>query len=83
MGCMLFQEDKLERHESFNGTFGSWDWQYYHWKLLEKEHAIHEDEVREYFPLDAVTRGMHLRKTTCHISVVFYQSTIFFATFVF
>jgi len=38
--------------------FRSWDWRYYDSQLLRNEYSVDQDEVAEYFPLDAVLDGL-------------------------
>ena len=36
----------------------SWDWMYYHTRQRRQEYGIDQNEIAEYFPLDAVVAGM-------------------------
>lgn len=36
----------------------NWDFAYYHNKLKKTKYAVDDEEVKKYFPLDAVTQGM-------------------------
>lgn len=36
----------------------SWDFRYYHNLLMETEYKVNENEIKEYFSLDTVTKSM-------------------------
>jgi len=35
-----------------------WDWSYYTEKLRQQKYALNEEEIRQYFPLDSVLKGL-------------------------
>ncbi|KAJ2817951.1 metalloendopeptidase, partial [Coemansia erecta] len=53
----LKKADKEAAGEAYKGLF-SWDFRYYLNMLLERKHNISDDEVKEYFPMKEVTRGI-------------------------
>ncbi|EKX31130.1 hypothetical protein GUITHDRAFT_166948 [Guillardia theta CCMP2712] len=54
----LKEEEKKGRKEEFDGKINSWDFQYYHTLLAEKEFSVNEDVICEYFPLNVVKQGL-------------------------
>lgn len=53
-------EDELARLKEAKGsdTFGMWDMRYYMNKETESKYDIDQNALKEYFPLEAVTKGM-------------------------
>jgi len=47
-----------ERGETSDGKINSWDFQFFHTLLKEREYTVDEDKVREYFPLSVVKKGL-------------------------
>lgn len=39
-------------------SLNSWDFRYYHNMLMESEYKVNENEIKEYFSLDHVTKSM-------------------------
>lgn len=56
----LLEMETLFKEEHPNETFASWDWWYYAEKLRQKNYALNEEALRDYFPIDAVRNGMFL-----------------------
>lgn len=42
----------------FYGELQAWDWSFWSKKLKEEKYSVSDDEVRQYFPLDAVKEGV-------------------------
>lgn len=42
----------------YDGTFNSWDYGYYNRMLLESEYQIDHEKIKEYFPMETVTKEM-------------------------
>ncbi|KAJ2657048.1 metalloendopeptidase [Coemansia sp. RSA 1199] len=53
----LKRADKKAAGEKYDGLF-SWDFRYYSNMVKERKHNINDDEVKEYFPMKEVTRGI-------------------------
>jgi len=43
---------------AFDGQLNSWDVRYLQRKVKERDYAVDEDEIRKYFPMEAVVDGM-------------------------
>jgi len=43
---------------SFDGRINAWDFRYYHRLLLETEYQVNDDLIKEYFPIDVVTKAL-------------------------
>lgn len=54
----LKEEEKKELGHSFDGEINAWDFRYYHRLLLEKEYEVNDDEIKEYFPIEVVTKAL-------------------------
>lgn len=53
--------EELQKYASENGFYGSlqgWDWSYWSKKLKNEKYSVSDDEIRQYFPLDAVKKGV-------------------------
>ncbi|KAJ2846394.1 metalloendopeptidase, partial [Coemansia erecta] len=49
--------DRKAAGEPYNGMF-SWDYRYYSNVVKERKHNVSEEEVKQYFPMKEVTRGV-------------------------
>lgn len=54
----LKKSEKAARNEAYDGKFHSWDFRYYHRRLLESEYEVDDEKIKEYFSLSTVTEGM-------------------------
>jgi Zn-dependent oligopeptidase len=54
----LKEEEKKQRNEEFDGVILESDLSYYVNMLREKEFALNEQDIAQYFPLDIVTERM-------------------------
>jgi Zn-dependent oligopeptidase len=54
----LKKAEKETRGEPFDGKINSWDVNYYNRVLLETEHQVEDEKIKEYFSMEAVTTGM-------------------------
>ncbi|KAJ3179433.1 Thimet oligopeptidase [Gaertneriomyces sp. JEL0708] len=85
----LLELKKGETAGQYDGRLNSWDYQYYNRLLLERDYAINNEEIKQYFSLSSVTEKM-LRlyesimgikvteskpETTWHPDVKFYTIT--------
>ncbi|KAJ2617688.1 metalloendopeptidase [Coemansia sp. RSA 1365] len=50
-------KDKEAAGEPYKGLF-SWDYRYYSNMVKERKHNVSEEEVKQYFPVDKVMRGV-------------------------
>ncbi|ORX61212.1 zincin [Piromyces finnis] len=48
------KKDKAELNEPFNETLNDWELEYYKRMLLEQQHTINDNVIREYFPMTHV-----------------------------
>ncbi|WAR23654.1 THOP1-like protein [Mya arenaria] len=56
---LKFKKHECEEFKYENdGTINMWDYRYYMTMVEEKEYAVDQNVLKEYFPLDAVTRGL-------------------------
>ncbi len=46
------------RQQGFYAELQPWDWSYYSKKLKNEKYSVSDDEIRQYFPLDAVQQGV-------------------------
>ncbi|KAJ2611633.1 metalloendopeptidase [Coemansia sp. RSA 1804] len=53
----LKRADKRAAREPFNGLF-TWDYRYYANMIKERKHNVSDNEVRQFFPMKEVTRGV-------------------------
>ncbi|KAJ1668012.1 metalloendopeptidase [Coemansia sp. RSA 1813] len=53
----LKKADKKAAGEPYNGLF-NWDYRYYSNMIKEHKHSVSEEEVKQYFPVKEVTRGV-------------------------
>ena len=44
--------------QGFYSTLQPWDWSYYSKKLKKEKYSVSDDEIRQYFPLDEVKKGV-------------------------
>jgi peptidyl-dipeptidase Dcp len=44
--------------EGNNFKLASWDWWYYAEKLRKQKYSVDENEIKQYFPLDSVQKGL-------------------------
>jgi thimet oligopeptidase len=52
------KQDKAQRNESFSGELHLWDWRFYDNRLLQTEYEVNDELIKEYFPLETVTKGL-------------------------
>ena len=53
--------DELQQFAAANGFYGTlqaWDWSYWSKRLKNEKYAVSDDDIRPYFPLDAVKEGV-------------------------
>jgi thimet oligopeptidase len=50
--------DAKRRDEPSATAIHAWDWRYYQNQLKKEKHQFDSQKVKEYFPLDVVTKGM-------------------------
>ncbi|KAJ2708185.1 metalloendopeptidase [Coemansia sp. IMI 203386] len=53
----LKMADKKDVGEPYDGLF-SWDFRYYSNMVKERKHKVSDEEIRQYFPMKQVTRGV-------------------------
>lgn len=68
-GCIALQCKSLGC--DFDGKINAWDMKYYMSMVEEKNYAVDHEKLKEYFPLDVVTKGNvpHSINTICTYSV--------------
>ena len=49
---------EFAQQQGFYGQLQAWDWSYYSKKLKNEKYSVSDDEIRQYFPLDAVQQGV-------------------------
>lgn len=49
---------EFAQKQGFYGQLQGWDWAYYSKKLKSEKYSVSDDEIRQYFPLDAVQQGV-------------------------
>jgi len=54
----LKEEDCKTSGEEFDGKLNMWDLRYYMTKIEECRYAVEQDKLKEYFPMDYVTKGL-------------------------
>jgi Zn-dependent oligopeptidase len=54
----LKKKDLEATGKVYDGAFNSWDFGYYNRMLLETEYEVNHEKIKEYFPMDVVTREM-------------------------
>lgn len=54
----LKEKEKKELGEAFDGKINMWDYNYYTRLREELEYQVNQEEVRQYFPLEVVFKGM-------------------------
>ena len=50
--------DLESRGESFDGRFFLWDQSFYNRMMMENQHSVNGQKIKEYFPLQTTIRGM-------------------------
>ena len=54
---LALKKSHLEsRGEEFDGKINSWDYAFYHEKLMVEEYGVDEEVIRQYFPADVIVR---------------------------
>ncbi|MBV6456939.1 MAG: Oligopeptidase A [Fimbriimonadaceae bacterium] len=53
-----FQESKRTHLGDANATFNPWDYSFYKNRLKREKYAVDTQKVSEYFPMDAVVKGL-------------------------
>jgi len=54
----LKKQEKAELNEPFDNVIHPYDYNYYNRMLIEKEYAVKDDEIKQYFPINEVTEEM-------------------------
>ncbi|XP_064187445.1 thimet oligopeptidase isoform X2 [Anguilla rostrata] len=54
----LKQEECKKRNLPFNGDLHAWDTRYYMTQVEETQYAVDQNLLKEYFPMEVVTRGL-------------------------
>ncbi|KAI9146266.1 hypothetical protein BKA69DRAFT_1162856 [Paraphysoderma sedebokerense] len=54
----LKRKDDEAAGRAYDGSFHSWDFQYYHTLLLSTEYSVDQEIIKPYFPLQSVTQRM-------------------------
>ncbi len=54
----LLELKKEELGPGDDGVIRAWDWRYYHNQLMKSRYQVDEQKIKEYFPMETVTRGM-------------------------
>ena len=54
----LKEEEKKAAGQPFDGKLNSWDFRYYHRLLLEKEYEVDDEVIKNYFPIELVTKNL-------------------------
>jgi len=49
---------EFAQKQGFYAQLQGWDWAYYSKKLKSEKYSVSDDEIRQYFPLDAVQQGV-------------------------
>lgn len=61
MPVALAEVKEMQEFAAQQGLYAplqSWDWSYYSKKLKNEKYSVSDDEIRQYFPLDAVQQGV-------------------------
>jgi len=54
----MLELKKAEQGEKFDSNLNSWDWRYYDAKYLEENFQLDHEKIKEYFPMEKVTKGL-------------------------
>eukprot|EP01129_Flabellula_baltica_P010056 TRINITY_DN4204_c1_g1_i2.p1 TRINITY_DN4204_c1_g1~~TRINITY_DN4204_c1_g1_i2.p1 ORF type:complete len:680 (+),score=151.67 TRINITY_DN4204_c1_g1_i2:51-2042(+) len=54
----LKKNDCEEKGIEFSGSLDNWDLSYYNDMLKDKEYSVNSEEIRQYFPMSVVTKGI-------------------------
>jgi thimet oligopeptidase len=54
----MLEAKRKELNDPTASEITAWDWRYYGNQIKKEKHQIDNQKVREYFPLDVVTKGM-------------------------
>ena len=59
------EEEFMRMGREFNGKVNKEDFWYYITTIQEKEYSVDQEQLKEYFPIDVVTKGMIIPHN-CH-----------------
>ncbi|KAL7855072.1 hypothetical protein SRHO_G00172620 [Serrasalmus rhombeus] len=54
----LKEKECQKRNLPFNGELDAWDTRYYMTQVEETQYAVDQNQLKEYFPMEVVTRGL-------------------------
>ncbi|XP_067287170.1 thimet oligopeptidase-like isoform X2 [Pseudorasbora parva] len=54
----LKKEESKKRNFPFTGELHAWDTRYYWTQVEETQYAVDQNQLKEYFPMDVVTKGL-------------------------
>ncbi|XP_066503671.1 thimet oligopeptidase [Hoplias malabaricus] len=54
----LKEKECQKRNLPFNGELHAWDTRYYMTQVEETQYAVDQNQLKEYFPMEVVTRGL-------------------------
>ncbi|XP_067287171.1 thimet oligopeptidase [Pseudorasbora parva] len=54
----LKKEESKKRNFPFTGELHAWDTRYYMTQVEETQYAVDQNQLKEYFPMDVVTKGL-------------------------
>ncbi|XP_073681740.1 thimet oligopeptidase isoform X2 [Garra rufa] len=54
----LKEQESQKRNLSFTGELHAWDTRYYMTQVEETQYAVDQNQLKEYFPMEVVTKGL-------------------------